>query len=132
MSILCVILAWLAADITVVVPPSLTNVVITITVQPALAAPVAVSTNVTVVRAATAVLPPDARASLPRSIPMPPMPPMRTPQIHIKDWSGDPSKFTWKKLDAPWLRPLPSADDAYRADIRAAAARAASGLRRSE
>lgn len=117
-----------AADFTVVVTPTPSNVVITIT-MPAAGTNVVVQPVVASVPAAAA--PPDARASLPRAVPMPPIPP--DPKHLIKDWHGDPKKFTWK--DAPWLRPLPAATNhpSYPHHHRQwLADRAAKGLRRSE
>lgn len=121
MSATLLILVWMAADITVIVTP--TNVVITITLPEA--QPVQVVTNVARAKLQmaqpTAVLP-DARANLPRSVPVPPVqlaalralpdgtnrsypsPPPMPPEfpdrkiIWIKDWHGDPAKFTYKAL----------------------------------
>lgn len=130
-----------AADITIVVTPSSSNVTITITVPAASVATVA--TNEVVVQqqavAAVAVTPPstlpDARSTTPRAIPMPPMPPAHLP-LRVKDWSGgNSSNYTWKTItvDAPWFKPLPGGTNRTYSEHQAwMAERAARGLRRSE
>lgn len=127
------ILVWMAADITVVVTPSPTNVVITITVQPM----AATATNVVVVATqamadvqAVPVMPAvvvtpavaaaraDALARLPRSYPVPPLP-----------FYTD----SRRPFEATFIRPLPGGTNdsygQYQARLAEAAAR---GLRRSE
>lgn len=123
----------LAADVTIRIDtPTPTNIIITITLPEA--QQVQVQTNVMRQMKLPPQIP-DARASLPRSIPMPPMPSAQVPQISIKDWTrGDPSKFTWRKIEAPWLRELPGGtnESSYADHVRATEARASRGLRRGE
>lgn len=126
-----------AADLTIVVTPTPSNVVITIT-MPAVVTDAVVKSAVALPDAVVAVSTlPDARASLPRSVPMPPMPPVQVP-VRIKDWQGgNPAAFTWKTItkDAPWLTPLPRATNhpSYaHHHAQWLADRAAVGKRRSE
>lgn len=111
----------LADDVVIRIDRPTTNVtIITITLPEA--TQVQIQTNVVPSAVRTWTVPPDARASLPRSIPVPAMqalamralpdgtnvsyvssPPMPPPfpdrrVIWIKDWHGDPTQFTYKAL----------------------------------
>jgi hypothetical protein len=109
-----VVLLILCADITVKVDaPAGTTVTLTITV------PATTNAEPSVVQTATLSppMPQDARSSLPRSIPMPPMPPPRNTKVGLVTFS----------------RPLPDGTNrAYSEHVATMNERALKGKRRNE